>query len=89
MTVFLFWFLHSRLLLVDAATASAGTYNFTFFVGENCEGDTFGEPMVGEVGELYCMNFTEGVLSAKAEFTGLVDKKGRDMDGEFFFFFPL
>lgn len=48
-------------LPILAKTAQYGSYNFTFFVEENCEGPTNGEPMTGEVGDgVYCMNFTQG-----------------------------
>lgn len=70
--------------LIAAKKAQYGNYTFTFFVGENCEGETNGEPMSGDVGELYCMNFTQGVLSARAEFTNLSDKHGNAIEGEFF-----
>lgn len=69
--------------LITAKTAQYGTYNFTFFVGENCEGEINGESMIGDVGALYCMNFTEGVYSARAEFTNLTDEDGSVIDGEF------
>lgn len=83
-------------LPILAKTAQYGSYNFTFFVEENCEGPTNGEPMMGEVGDgAYCMNFTQGVLSMRAEFANLTDKHGDAIDGGFFypcfflsFFFP-
>lgn len=71
--------------LITAKKAQYGNYTFTFFVAENCEGETNGEPMTGDVGELYCMNFTQGVYSARAEFTNLSDKHGNAIKGELFF----
>lgn len=68
--------------LVSAKQAKYGTYNFTFFVEEDCSGETNGESMVGEVGEPYCMNFTQGVMSARAEFTNLSTADGKMLDGE-------
>lgn len=78
-TFFLLLFLNTN--LVTAKMAKYGTYNFTFFQGEDCQGDTNGESMVGEVGALHCMNFTEGVYSARAEFTNLTDGDGEAIDG--------
>lgn len=66
-----------------ARTAKYGTYNFTFFLGENCEGETNGESMIGEVGDgIYCMNFTAPVYSTLAEFTNLTDGGEDIIDGK-------
>lgn len=82
-------FLLVLVLPILAKEAQYGNYTFTFFVEENCKGEINGEPMTGEVGDgAYCMNFTQGVLSMRADFANLTDKHGDAIDGGFYYLLP-
>lgn len=73
----------SALLCMQAAakTAVSGQYSFTFYKDTNCEGEVNGDPLVGDIGDSYCMDFATGVMSAMATFTDLKDKNGDEIDG--------